>query len=284
MKKYVTILGMVLCSIASKSQILGVSLATQEQNEWCWAGCTKSMLNYYGIAVNQCQIADYSRTVATWHSFGTTNCCTNPALGCNYWNYNWGYAGSIQDILTHFGSIVSIGVNSALTTTQISGQIALHHLFVEHWAWSTGGGHFVVGYGISGSGSTASIYYMNPWPGEGMSIGTYTWMQLGVNDMGDHTWDLTNEITSLPVSLSISQTSAIPTNEVVYPNPSTGQVWINASTNSNIEIYSTTGDKVYTVTTSSNLTEIDLAKLAKGLYIVRTNSSEGSTFAKLVLQ
>src|SRR6185437_8312909 len=188
MKKYFTVAAL-FCSFIVNAQILPVSLVVQEQDQWCWAGCSKCILNYYGDSVNQCDIAEYTRTVATWHSFGSTNCCINSSLGCNYWNYNGGYAGSIWDILYHFDSIANIVEDYTLTTDEIAAQLSANHLFVEHWSWPGGGGHFVVGYGISGSGRSASIYYMNPWPGEGLNICTYSWMLSGSNDMGDHTWD-----------------------------------------------------------------------------------------------
>ena len=53
--------------------------------------------------IEQCTIAEYARVQATWHDFGPVDCCEDPTQGCNYWNYNWGTAGSIQDIIQHWG-------------------------------------------------------------------------------------------------------------------------------------------------------------------------------------
>src|ERR1043166_5424105 len=80
------------------AQVLTVPQVIQEQDQWCWAGTTKCVLDYYGYPHDQCEIAEYARSVISWHSFGTTDCCVDPSLGCNYWNYNYGSAGSMQDI------------------------------------------------------------------------------------------------------------------------------------------------------------------------------------------
>lgn len=284
MKNYFLSL-ILICSLAvpSKSQVLGVRLVVQEQSEWCWAGCTKCILNYYRDSISQCTIADYVRTVATWHSFGTTNCCTNASLGCNYWNYNWGTNGSIQDILVHFANIANHGVPT-LTTAEITSEIAANHLFVVRWAWTTGGGHFVVGHGISGSGSAASIYYMNPWPGEGMSIGTYSWMLSGVNGMGNHTWSGTNVITSLPASLAVNQPEQVKENGFVYPNPTNGFVSIKCSINDVVEIFDVTGKLIYGTTAVSEQAGVDMSLNPKGLYVVKLRSLAGVEVARLVLE
>src|SRR5512140_1901508 len=93
-----------LVLIDLKGQILPVTLVIQEQNQWCWAAVSKCALDYYGHSVSQCAIAEYTRTTATWHDFGKQKCCDFPTGNCNYWNYDWGYSGSISDILKHFGS------------------------------------------------------------------------------------------------------------------------------------------------------------------------------------
>jgi len=74
-----------------KSQVLNVSAVTQEQNQWCWAGVSACILDYYCTPTAQCTIAEYTRTVETFSdiSFGSTDCCVSPS-SCNNWNYSWG--------------------------------------------------------------------------------------------------------------------------------------------------------------------------------------------------
>ena len=193
----------------ANAQVLNVPQTIQEQNQWCWAGVSKCILDYYGYnSYQQCDIAEYARTVITWNNFGPVNCCVDPNQGCNYWNYNYGFNGSIQDILVHFGSISNNGVSYALSTNEITTESALNHPYVIRWGWYSGGGHFVVGHGISGS----NVYYMNPWPGEGLHVSTYSWLY----DDGTHTWTHTNILTSAPTAIAESTPE---TAVEIFPNP-----------------------------------------------------------------
>ncbi len=200
-------------SESSKGQILNVNEITQEQNQWCWAGVSKCILDYYGYTKSQCEIAEYTRTVATWHSFGSQSCCINPSGDCNYWNYNWGENGSIQDILIHFGNIQNTGRGYALSESEATTEFENNRLFVIRWGWTAGGGHFIVGHGKSGN----NLYYMDPWYGEGHKIALYNW----VVSNPEHTWTHTNVITSA----TPNDVEDIMLNEIVavYPNPNNGR-------------------------------------------------------------
>ena len=179
-----------LCSPAF-AKVLDVPLVTQEQDQWCWVGVSKATLDFYGLNVRQCRIAEYTRTTATWHDFGSTNCCVDASQGCNYWNYNWGYAGSVNDILQNWG-VSNYGYSGVLTKAEIKEQIDGNRPFLIRWGWTAGGGHFLVGHGIDDNGM---VNYMNPWPGEGLKTALYDWVVSGSN----HTWTSTNILTSNPV-------------------------------------------------------------------------------------
>jgi hypothetical protein len=164
----------------------------QEQSQWCWAGVSAALFDYFKAGVPQCEIADYARTVATWHDFGSVDCCVDPDMGCNYWNYNWGYDGSIEDILESMQKKIAIqnyGLSRKLTLTEVETDLSGNKPFVIRWGWDSGGGHFLVGYGIDED----LMNYMDPWFGEGHMIGTYDWVSLG----GGHTWTHTNRITEV---------------------------------------------------------------------------------------
>ena len=169
-----------------RSQVLNVPEIFQEQTQWCWAGVSSCVLDYYCTPTEQCTIAEYTRTVATWHNFGIVDCCIDPSQGCNYWNYNWGYPGSIQDILIHFASIQNNGIESYLSESNIHTDLGNNSPFIIRWGWTSGGGHFLVGHGLIDD----DLYYMNPWYGEGLKIGTYSWVVSGL----DHNWTHTNEL------------------------------------------------------------------------------------------
>src|SRR5436853_299052 len=68
-----------------------------------------------------------------------------------------------------------------VSKTQIQTEINAGHPFLFRWGWTSGGGHFLVGYGLSGN----TLYYMNPLPGYGYQISDYNWV---VDDSGSHTW------------------------------------------------------------------------------------------------
>lgn len=274
MKKLLSIALLAAFSFYTKAQVLTVPLVAQEHTQWCWAGCSKCILDYYGDTLEQCVIAEYARANITWTSFGTVNCCVNANAGCNNPNYEATYPGSIQDILLHFSSIGSTELSHALSSPDITSLLAANNLFVEHWTWYAGGGHFVVGYGISGT----DVYYMNPWPGEGKHIATHASMV----DDGQHMWDYTLTIDHTTVSTPQLQTLAAAD---VFPNPSTSTVTFRNTTGSpaTFYVYNTLGQKVLSVNVDGTTTN-DLSHLPRGIYLVKITTQKGQKQTKLILE
>jgi hypothetical protein len=265
-----------------EAQVLNVNNTEQLYDQWCWAGISKTVLDYYGFFKQQCDIAEWVRTTATFHNFGSVNCCTNANQGCNYWNYNYGYAGSIQEILIHFGSLQNIGVANALTLTEITTEIQNNRLFVIRWGWSTGGGHFIVGHGISGN----NIYFMNPWFGEGLHIGTYNFMLSGVDNTSTatHTWTHTNKITSI-----VSAVNEAGDEETisVYPNPFCSETTLQSDKvfkDATLTIYNLYGQTVKQIKNISGQT-ITLYRdnLPGGLYFINLTQGNKTFTDKLVI-
>jgi hypothetical protein len=168
-------------------QVLNVPQVIQEQDEWCWDATSCCILEYYGVDINQCTVAEYTRTNAVWHNFGDVDCCSDPGQGCNYPNQMWGDPGSAQAVMQHWG-VDNYGYTPSLTLSQIQTEIAANHPFIMLWDWTTGGGHALVGYGISGT----RMYYMDPWFDCGYTIGDYSW----VVSSSDHSWVGTNIVTT----------------------------------------------------------------------------------------
>ncbi len=181
-----------------KAQILLVPEIIQEQNQWCWAGVSKCVLDYYGTSVQQCVIAEYTRNTATFNNFGLINCCLDPNQGCNYWNYNWGSSGSIEDILSNFGGITTTNSGSTLSQSQWQSEMTNNTPFIIRIGWNGGGGHFVVGYGKVGS----DYYTMDPWFNEGYTISTYNWIVTGQGGSGS--WTHTQTLSPSPNLSGIS--------------------------------------------------------------------------------
>jgi hypothetical protein len=165
-----------------KAQILLVPEIEQEKNQWCWAGVSKCVLDYYGFVEQQCDIAEYARSQNTTH-FGNTNCCVIPD-SCNNWNWIFGAGiGGIDDILSNFGSITTTNIYAALPETQWQTEISNGVPVIIRYGWTGGGGHFVVGYGVQGS----DYYTMDPWFNEGYTISTYNWVLTAQGGSGDWT-------------------------------------------------------------------------------------------------
>jgi hypothetical protein len=267
-----------LGNVNLNAQILNFSAAIQEQDQWCWAGASKSILDYYGDTTLQCEIAEYTRSVATWHSFGNTDCCNDPTQGCNYWNYNYGYSGSIEDILVYFGGIANYGTGSYRSEQQIADDLSLGRPFVIRWGWYSGGGHFVVGYGKSNS----TIYYMNPWFGEGLKFADYSW----VKDDGIHQWTHTNVITTSPVGIN-EDLATIKNDIYIFPNPSDGNFTIKLDrmeANTIIEIYNSQGQKVFSKELLNQESVIELNNLLEsGLYFMKIIGKNNIQYKKVLI-
>ena len=129
------------------AKVLAVPEVNQEESHWCWAATSKIVLDYYGKNISQCTIAEYARKNATWHDFGSTNCCTDASEGCNYGNYNYGKAGSIVDILQNWG-VSSYGYPAALTLEEATKLIEANRPFIIYMVRPIGEDHFIVGIGI----------------------------------------------------------------------------------------------------------------------------------------
>jgi hypothetical protein len=166
-------------SSAALAKVLPVPVVTQEKDQWCWAGSTKAIINYYGTNVKQCEIAEFVRTHNNWHDFGPVNCCTNADVGCNYWNYLLGGGASVQDILINWGLSNSIWYRE-MYLSEVNTFITDNRPFIIRWGWDSGGGHFIVGDGVDGN----NLYYMDPWFGEGAKVASYDWVVSG----SGHTW------------------------------------------------------------------------------------------------
>jgi hypothetical protein len=238
------------------------------------------VLDYYGYSHPQCEIAEYTRNVSTWHDFGSTPCCSNALQGCNYWNYNWGAAGSIQDILVHFGNISNSGKASFLLISEIQNNFNQNRPFIMRWGWKDsngnldGSGHFLVGHGIQGN----NVYYMDPWFGEGYKVSTYENVR---NDMW-HEWTHTNILLVSP-NLSGIENVATENSISIYPNPvknelriENGELKIN-----NVELFDLTGKIIFNFQFST-INSINVSALPQGIYLVKITTDKRIITKKIV--
>lgn len=190
-------------SASTKGQILDVEEVTQEQTNWCWAAVSSCMLDYYNYNVEQCVIAEYTRTVSTFIDFGDIDCCDDPTQGCDQSNIMFDGSGSIQDILNNFGNLSTISSNTFLNQNEVLENIENSKPFIFRWGWSTGGGHFLVGHGIV----VNNMHYMDPWFGEGYGIANYDWIVDGDGHNWTHT--LVMDIKSVEIAISIDRSGSM---------------------------------------------------------------------------
>lgn len=171
----------------ASGQVLDVPLTTQEHSMWCWDASSVCVMNYYGYVFTQCEIANWA--------FTRSDCCNGPEFNwvipdgtttpprhpCNEGNYLFGYTDhDVDDILLTYGSILSGGLESELSELTVAASITLGVPYFFRWDWTGGGAHALVGHGYD----EGTVYYMDPWPGEGLLFGDYAWMVSG----GSHSW------------------------------------------------------------------------------------------------
>jgi hypothetical protein len=179
--------------------LLNVPKKTQEQTNWCWAGSSQAVLEYYGTIVSQCTIADWVRQNNSW---GSDNCCFNPSGSiCNQPNYMYYYSGSLQYILIHW-SVNNYPVDSYLSQSTIVAEINNRRPFIMRFAWTSGGGHFLVGRGYDQGG--LYVDYMDPWYGNGYTKSLYSWVVQSSN----HYWTDTLQFTTSPAILPTTTTNS----------------------------------------------------------------------------
>jgi uncharacterized protein (TIGR03382 family) len=171
---------LLLCGSARAAKILTIVEVIQDHDQWCWAATSRSALLFFGVDQPQCAIAEYTRTVSTEVLLGPAACCTDWNQGCNHYNVFWLAPGSIEDIAKHFANAQTTTVDGRMSLADIAAAVNADKLFFILWIWSDGTGHFLLGHGYDGS----LVYFLNPWPGEGLQFGEYTWM---VNN-AEHDW------------------------------------------------------------------------------------------------
>ncbi len=134
------------------SRTLGVTQHNQEQNQWCWAASSQTIMEYLGTWVSQCNQATYLKGLSSGY------CCSYPSSSaCN------GSGASISGMsnnLAHWG-FTNTWTNSSLSFTQLRGEIESNRPFNADITWTGGGGHALVVYGYDCPNS--GVYWTDPW-------------------------------------------------------------------------------------------------------------------------
>jgi hypothetical protein len=148
---------------AQSSHSISLPWKRQEQDQWCWAAATQSVVSYYGENPSQCDI------VGALFPF-----CPNwPA-----------HIANVHDtVLPRYG-LTSGYIINALTWDEVVNTIWNGRPAIIRWEWADGAGHMVVIYGWQEiSSSDRRVYYMDPQYGTGyvrdynnlVSNSSWTW-------------------------------------------------------------------------------------------------------------
>ena len=71
----------------------------------------------------------------------------------------------------------------------------------------------------------------------------------------------------------------------IYPNPATEQVTLSSTnTIASVELFNSLGQKVLNLNADSNSVTINIANLSKGIYTIKTNTDNGQSVSKLIVE
>jgi len=156
---------------------------TQEHSNWCWAGTSKAILDYYGKPASQCSIVNWA--------YGLNYACNTAPFSwndrANTANAMYGTGGSIQNILRAFGNLSTTAYDYASSWNSVVADINGWRPFVIRYGWTSGGGHFIVGYGWQQYDGVNYVDVMDPWPGEGKKVNTYAYTVASTSHRWTHT-------------------------------------------------------------------------------------------------
>ena len=136
---------------AETPTLLDVPLDPQQQTEWCWAASAEMVMGYLGTNVQQCAEANYA--------VGRTDCCTSSASAENACNQpgwpDWSYWGF---------NFEETAYGTALSFAQLEVEIAANRPVGFAWAWTGGGGHYMVATGTEVDDDNVQYVTINdPW-------------------------------------------------------------------------------------------------------------------------
>ncbi len=156
-KYFISVLFVCICSSLAASELqaaqktLNISMRSQEQNQWCWAACSQSYVQYKtGNFYSQC---DYVKYI-----FGS---CVNQA------------GTAAQIVRACSGGGASASSTGVLSFSGVQSLVDSNRPFIVGRS-----GHAMVGFGYkTDNGQYVAI--SDPWPGRGKSWYTYSNLSSG---------------------------------------------------------------------------------------------------------
>lgn len=127
---------------------LPVLLRPQLTAQWCWAASAQMIMNQRGTQVTQCDQAN--------KRLGRTDCCNSPVPdGCV--KPGW------PEFSKYGFSSNTTATGTALSFSDLTGQINTNKPVAFSWAWNGGGAHMMVAIGTWSSGGNSYVRVNDPW-------------------------------------------------------------------------------------------------------------------------
>jgi MYXO-CTERM domain-containing protein len=151
----------------------------QEQQNWCWAACSKSILQYYGAGstTRQCDMANYAFGLSTCCSEGTWDagapCDQGAPVGSSSGNRLWPTKNA-QGVLKRFGDIRSKWLPRAATASELLEQVKTMRPWIIA-RFTVASGHGTVGSDFDGT----NVTFMDPWPTARDTVKSYAYLLNG---------------------------------------------------------------------------------------------------------
>jgi parallel beta-helix repeat protein/predicted outer membrane repeat protein len=191
-RRLILVLVALALSNIGRADLLDVPLTPQEQNNWCWAACTKAVLSYYQKPVEERQLAHRACMLNGWSD--ACDCWTDPGGStCNHTNgicaslYG---PGAIDGLLANWGLSSTCGLGTCSFDTLVARIDTQHRPLIARLQKGGTIGHFVVIRGATESGDTSYVHYMNPWP---VNEGAYSFSPYDAF-VNDGTWSWTHTL------------------------------------------------------------------------------------------
>jgi len=174
-----------LQSCGANTRIIeGVERRAQGKSEWCWAGCTEMIMDYWqkkigntnwetqiGKEPEQCQFAEvYSDTHEKFSAIfssaflDTIDCCMNN--GQPLFDNVCNQPGWPDNVLLEYKFDYKVRGEQALSWEEIKNEIDCGRPFMYAWAFGIPkkSGHMVVVFGYIEEDGKREMYYWDPWP------------------------------------------------------------------------------------------------------------------------
>jgi len=155
----------------SESKILPVPEITQEELNWCWAGCADMVLTYYGEAITQCALAAWL--------FQMPDCCSAPS-SCDK-------PCQLSDVSRVYEQweVQADFQCEAISAADLQSELDAGRPVAVAFQWTEGGAHIVIICGWE-QDQTGLLFNVNdPDPAKGSSVHDYADL---VSAFGLGTW------------------------------------------------------------------------------------------------